>query len=250
MASALADKIALVTGAGSGLGQSIALAYSSAGARVVVSDIDESAGARTAAQIVASGGEAHFVRADTACPSDHEALVAAALDRFGALHIACNNAGISGAKLPVGEYPLDEWDRLIRINLSGVFYGMRYQVPAMLRSGGGSIVNMASVLGSVGVAKGSAYAAAKHGVIGLTRAAALEYAALGIRINAAGPGFIETPLLNALTQEELDGLTALHPIGRLGRPSEVAELVVWLSSGLASFVTGSFYPVDGGYLAK
>ncbi len=250
MSTELDGRVALVTGAASGIGRAVALAYASAGARVLVSDIAEAGGRETVAQIVAAGGEAHFVQADAASAADNQRLVAAAVERYGALHITCNNAGVGGSGADVGDYPLDEWQRIIGINLSGVFYGMRYQIPAMLAAGGGAIVNMASILSQVGFRGHAAYVAAKHGLIGLTRTAALEYAARGLRINAIGPGFIETPLLANLPEEAHQALTGLHPIGRLGQAPEVAELVLWLSGPRASFVTGSYYPVDGGYLAQ
>lgn len=247
----LENKVALVTGAGSGIGRAIARRYAEAGAKVVVSDVDEVGGAETVRAIDAAGGAASFFRADTAKPADHEALVAEAVRRFGALHIACNNAGIAGPSAPVGEYPLDGWDKVIAVNLSGVFYGMRYQIPAMKAAGGGAIVNIASILGAVGFASSSAYAAAKHGVVGLTQTAALEYAAENIRVNVVAPGFIKTPLLDKnLDAAALSAIAAMHPIGRLGEASEVAELVAWLSSDKASFVHGAYYAVDGGYLAR
>jgi len=246
----LKNKVALITGAGSGIGKAIAVLYASAGARVVVSDIDEKGGNATMSTIKANGGDAIFVKADTAIPEEHKKLVDQTVRQFGGLHIAVNNAGIGGPLNKVSEYPIDGWDKVISINLSGVFYGMHYQIPAMIHSGGGSIVNMASILGKVGTKGSPAYVAAKHGVIGLTEAAALEYADQGVRINAIGPGYIQTPLLDILDDTTINLLKGLHPMGRLGQPEEVAELALWLNSDKASFVTGSYYNVDGGYLAQ
>ena len=247
----LENKVAIITGAGSGIGKAISLLYATEGAKVVVSDISEKGGNETVSEIKAKGGDAIFVKADTSKPDDNKNLVEQAVKQFGGLHIAVNNAGIGGPLSPTGDYPIDGWDKVISINLSGVFYGMRYQIPAMLNSGGGSIVNMASILGKVGSKGSPAYAAAKHGVIGLTESAALEYADKKIRINAIGPGYILTPLLtNALDDATMKALVGLHPMGRLGSSEEVAELALWLNSDKASFVTGSYYNVDGGYLAQ
>jgi NAD(P)-dependent dehydrogenase (short-subunit alcohol dehydrogenase family) len=246
----LENKIAIVTGASSGIGKAISLLYAAEGAKVVVSDINEQGAGETVSDIKAKGGEAVFVKADTSKPEENENLVRQAVDQFGGLHLAVNNAGIGGPLAPVGDYPVDGWDKVIAINLSGVFYGLRYQIPAMLAAGGGNIVNMASILGKVGTKNSAAYAAAKHGVIGLTESAALEYADQKIRINAIGPGYILTPLLNTLEEQAMKALVGLHPMGRLGTAEEVAELALWLNSDKASFVTGAYYNVDGGYLAQ
>ena len=247
----LINKVAIVTGAGSGIGKAIALLYSAEGAKLVVSDIAEKGGNETVSEIKAKGGEAIFVKADTSKPDDNKKVVDEAVRQFKGLHIAVNNAGIGGPFGMVGEYPIEGWDKVISINLSGVFYGMRYQIPAILSSGGGSIVNIASILGKVGTKGSPAYVASKHGVIGLTEAAALEYADKKIRINSIGPGYIITPLLTtSLDDAAMKSLVALHPLGRLGSSEEVAELALWLNSDKASFVTGSYYNVDGGYLAQ
>jgi len=243
------NKVAIVTGAASGIGKAAALLLAAEGARVVVSDIDDKRGNETVEEIKSKGGEAIFVRADTSSPEDNEALVEQTLSHFGALDIAVNNAGIGGELGKTGEYTLEGWQKVIDINLSGVFYGMRYQIPAM--KSGGSIVNVASILGQTGTQGSPAYVAAKHGVVGLTKAAALEYASQNIRINSVGPGYINTPLIsNSLDQATIDHLISLHPLGRLGESEEVAELILWLASSKSSFATGAYYPVEGGYLAQ
>lgn len=248
----LKSKVALVTGASSGIGRAVALVCAREHAKVIVSDVNVTGGEETAAMIRKMGGEADFYQADVGRAEDSKMLVAQAVEKYGRLDIACNNAGIGGPTAATADYPLDGWAQVININLSGVFYGMRCQIAAMLKAGGGSIVNVASVLGAVAFAQSPAYTAAKHGVVGLTQAAALEYATHGIRVNAVGPGFIHTSMIASL---EKDGaanamLVSAHPMGRLGRAEEVAELVLWLVSDRASFVTGSYYPVDGGYLAR
>ncbi len=247
----LDNKVALVTGGGSGIGRSIALHYAREGAKVCVSDIEEKTAKETLSQITKRGGEAFFYKADVGEPEQHRQMVAAIIEKYGALHIACNNAGIGGPRTPIGESHVQEWEDTIRINLLGVFYGMRYQIPEMLKAGGGVIINMASILGTVGFEGASAYVTAKHGMLGLTKNAALEYSSQGIRTIAVGPGFIKTPLLTAnLSEEELGFIQQLHPIGRLGESSEIAELVLWLSSEKASFITGAYIPIDGGYLSR
>jgi len=251
MSTLLGKKTAIVTGAGSGIGRAICEAFSREGANVVVSDISDTAGKDTVALLQRAGGKAIFVKADSSRPGDNEKLVASAVREYGSLQIAVNNAGVGGAAAPVGEYPIDSWDSVIAINLSGVFYGMRYQIPAMLKGGQGVVINMASVLGQVGFAMSSAYVAAKHGVVGLTRSAVLEYGQKGIRINAIGPGFIHTPLIDKnMSADVQKAIAEKHAMGRLGKPEEVAELAVWLASEKASFVTGAYYPADGGYLAQ
>ena len=204
----------------------------------------------TARCIRESAGRCRVLTLDVTAPEAWEAGIAQIIAETGRIDVLVNNAGIGGPAALVGEYPIEGWDKVIAINLSGVFYGMRYQIPAMLKNGGGSIVNMASILGKVGFPRSSAYASAKHGVIGLTETAACEYATQGIRVNAVGPGFIKTPLLDKnLNEEQVKGIAAMHPMQRLGTPNEVAELVLWLASDKASFVTGAYYNVDGGYLA-
>ena len=246
----LKDKVALITGAASGIGESTAMLFAKEGAKVVLTDIDEEKGNKVLEKIKQQRGEGIFIKADTSNPSDSKKSVDKAVEEFGKLDIAVNNAGIGGAQAPVGEYAIEDWDKVIAINLSGVFYGMRYQIPAMLKNGSGSIINVASILGSVGFANSSAYVAAKHGVLGLTKTAALEYSSKGIRVNSVGPAFIKTPLLDSLDEELLNQLVNVHPIGRLGESIEVAHMFLWLASDRASFATGAYYPIDGGYLAQ
>jgi NAD(P)-dependent dehydrogenase (short-subunit alcohol dehydrogenase family) len=250
MGSLLTGKTAIVTGAGSGIGRAIAYRFADEGANILVTDVNEAGGAETVADILKRKRRVMFLRADASHPKDSETAVRAAVEEFGALHIAVNNAGIGGTTAPVGEYPIGSWDKVIAVNLSGVFYGMRYQIPAMLAAGGGSIVNISSVLGQAGFRNAAAYVAAKHGIVGLTKTAALEYGMKQIRVNAVGPGFIKTPLLKNMSPEALKTVEGMHAAGRLGTSEEVAELVLWLSSDQASFVTGAYYAVDGGYLAQ
>src|SRR5687768_2019751 len=246
----LENKVAIITGAGSGIGKATAELFAREGAKVIVSDINEANGTGAVEEITKAGGEAFFIKADSSKPEDNEALVRETIKKYRALDIAVNNAGIGGPLGQTGEYPIDGWQKVIDINLSGVFYGLRYQIPAMLQKGG-SIINIASILGQAGTRFSPAYVAAKHGVVGLTKAAALEYADKKIRINSVGPGYIKTPLvMNTLDTDALNSLVGLHPIGRLGESEEIAEMILWLASSKSSFVTGAYYPVDGGYLAQ
>lgn len=246
----LQGKTALVTGAASGIGRAVALLYGQHGAKVMVSDIDEEQGRQVVAELQATGAEARFYKADVGDPAQCHQLVQETVAAFGTLDVACNNAGITGELSLTADYSLEGWQKIINVNLNSVFFCLKYELEVMLKQGHGSIINMSSILGQVGTPTLAGYVTAKHGVVGLTQTAAQEYAAQGIRINAVGPGYIDTPLLGAFSAETKAGLVALHPIGRLGTSEEVAELVIWLSSEKASFVTGSYYPVDGGYLAR
>jgi len=253
MAERLPGKVALVTGASSGIGRATALAFAREGAKVVVSDVAIEGGDETVRLIKAAGGDARFVRADMARHEEIEALIRAAVDTYGRLDCAHNNAGVPGADAKTVEYPLADWERVIAVNLTGVWLCMKHEIAQMLTQGSGSIVNTASVAGLQGFARYSAYAASKHGVVGLTKSAALEYARAGIRVNAVCPGYIRT----GMTQPMLDSrpgleerVSSIEPVGRIGRPQEIAEAVVWLCSDAASFVTGHAMPVDGGLTAR
>ncbi|MBK7427176.1 MAG: SDR family oxidoreductase [Saprospiraceae bacterium] len=244
------NKTVIITGAASGIGKATAVLFAKQGASIVISDIHEDEGRATTENIVASGGKATFFKTDVTRPEDLESLINFTLKKYNRLDIAVNNAGISGELNTIADMSIEGWQKVIAVNLNSIFYGMKFQIPAMLKSGGGSIVNISSILGAVGFAGSAAYTAAKHGVIGLTQTAALEYSSQNIRVNSVGPGFIDTPLLNVLDVEMKNQLASLHPIGRLGQSEEVAELIYWLSCDKSSFVTGSYYPIDGGYLAR
>lgn len=243
----LKDKVAIVTGGASGIGKATAVLFVKEGAKVVITDLNEELGNKVASEL---GDNVIFIKANAGSAEDNQKVVEETVRKFGALHIAVNNAGIGGASSITGEYPIEEWEKVINVNLNGVFYGMRYQLPEIGKVGG-SIVNIASILGSVGFANSSAYVAAKHGVVGLTKAAAWEYGTKGVRINSVGPAFISTPLVDAaLTPEALSYLETQHAFNRLGKSEEVAEIILWLASDKSSFATGGYYPIDGGYLAK
>lgn len=253
MAGELEGKVALVTGAGAGIGRASALAFAAAGARAMVSDVVVDGGEETVGQIQAAGGEATFVRADVSRKDEVEALVRETLETYGRLDCAHNNAGIEGELAATADCAEANWDRTIAINLKGVWLCMRSEIPQMLQQGGGAIVNTSSVAGLVGFPTLPAYVATKHGVVGLTRTAALEYAEQGIRVNAVCPGVIQTAMIDRIVDGDAEAeaqFTALEPVGRMGSPAEVAQAVVWLCSDAASFVTGVAMPVDGGFVAQ
>lgn len=245
------DRVALVTGAGSGIGAAVATELAAHGAKVIVADINLDGAQKVVDDITSTGGQATALKSDASRAEDAEAAVAFAVDTYGKLNYAVNNAGITGRGGPVGEMDTDDWDKVIGINLNGVLYGMRHQIPAMLRAGAGesAVVNMASIHGAVAAPNSAAYTAAKHGVVGLTKNAAVEYGPAGLRVNAVGPAYIDTPLLDNLGAEAKQGLIDRHPLGRLGRADEIAAFVRFLLSDDASFITGSYHLIDGGYTA-
>jgi NAD(P)-dependent dehydrogenase (short-subunit alcohol dehydrogenase family) len=249
----LDGKIALVTGGSSGIGRAAALAFAREGATVVIADVLIEGSEETVQMIEKSEGQAIFFRTDVSKSDEVEALIKKTAKTYGRLDCAFNNAGIGGGRAATAECTEEEWDRIININLKGVWLCMKYEIPQMLKQGGGAIVNTASVAGLVGFKGTPAYVASKHGVVGLTKAAALEYATSGIRINAVCPGVIRTPMIDRIVaaRPQMEKVyTAMHPVGRLGEPEEIAEAVVWLCSDAASFVTGHAMVVDGGLVAQ
>lgn len=253
MAGSLEGKVALVTGAGSGIGRAAALAFAREGAKVVVADLVADGGKETVRLIEQAGGTALFVEGDVSAAASAEAIVRTAIEQYGRLDCAYNNAGIEGTQAPTAECAEDNWDRVLSINLKGVWLCMKHELAHMAAHGGGAIVNTASVAGLVGFPGIPAYCASKGGVVMLTKTAALEYATQGIRVNAVCPGVIRTPMIDRFlggSAEAEAEFVSLEPVGRMGTPEEVAEAVVWLCSDAASFVTGHALPVDGGLVAR
>ncbi|WP_066217809.1 SDR family NAD(P)-dependent oxidoreductase [Formosa haliotis] len=245
----LENKVALVTGAGSGIGKAVAFLYAKEGAKVIINDINEENGQGVVNQIKSEGGEASFIEGDVSKEEDVQNLIKNTVAKYGKLDIACNNAGISGEQNLTGQYSVSDWEKVVAINLNGVFLNCKYQLEQMEKNNGGVIVNMASIHGMVAAPMSSAYTTTKHAVVGLTKNIGAEYAQKNIRCNAVGPGYIETPLLNIADPEMLEMLKAKHPMNRLGKAEEVAELVLFLSSEKSSFITGGYYLIDGGYTA-
>jgi NAD(P)-dependent dehydrogenase (short-subunit alcohol dehydrogenase family) len=253
MGGTLEGKIALVTGAGSGIGRAAAMAFAREGAKVVVADIAADSGKETLRLIEQGGGNGLWIEGDVSVSADVQTIVQAAVEHYGRLDYAFNNAGIEGAQAPTAEGEEDNWDRVLAINLKGIWLCMKHEIPVMLEQGGGAIVNTASVAGLVGFPNISAYNASKGGVIQLTKTAALEYAKDGIRVNAVCPGVIRTPMVERFlggSAEAESQFVAMEPVGRMGLPEEIAEAVIWLCSDAASFVTGHAMVVDGGLVAQ
>ncbi len=249
----LKEKVALVTGGANGIGRATCVAFAKHGARVAVSDIDEEGGEATVRLVEEAGGEAIFLPCDVAEIEQVKNLVEQTVRRFGALHCAFNNAGIEGRNAVAAECTEDNWDRVMAINLKGVWLCMKYEIPRILQAGGGSIVNCSSVAGLVGFRGLAAYSASKHGMLGLTKTAALEYSERGVRVNAICPGVIRTPMVDRVSGNDPEierQFVALQPIGRLGEPEEIAETTVWLCSDRAAFITGVALPADGGFVAQ
>lgn len=254
MTKALQDKAALVTGGGSGLGRSACLYFARAGARVAVADLPGRGAGETASLVEAEGGEAISIDVDVTSAGQVAAMVGSVTDAFGGLHCAVNSAGTTtSVRTDTHDFTADEWNRVLEVNLTGTWLCMQQEIPAMLAAGGGAIVNLSSIYGVVGAAGTAAYTASKHGVAGLTKVAALDYAQRGIRVNAISPGYIRTPMVQGVLDQkpELeDWMAARTPLGRIGSPEEIGQVAVWLCSPAASYVNGLIMPVDGGLTAQ
>lgn len=249
-------QVVLITGAAGGIGSALATRFAAGGSALILGDVDDAAGETLVAELRDGGAQAEFVRCDVGSSDSVRSLVAAAVERHGRLDVAINNAGITHPPADVADFDVDEFDRILAVNLRGVFLGMRHQLPVMAAQGAGVVLNIASILGLVGFPGAAAYVAAKHGVVGLTRVAALETAQQGVRVNAICPGFVETPMVTvhgiaaARGTEAFDQVAALHPMGRIGQPQEIAHAAVFLASADASFITGHTMVLDGGYVAQ
>ena len=253
MTGIMEGKVVIITGAASGIGRATAQIFAREGARVIIADVNEKGGEETLGMINKLGHQGMFVKTDMTVETDVKVLIDRAINAHGRLDAAFNNAGIEGFQASSAEMPTNEFDKIINVNLKGVYLCMKYEIQAMLKTGGGAIVNTASVAGLVGFPGLGAYVASKHGVIGLTKTAALEYAKAGIRVNCVCPGVIDTPMVQRLGGSDpalLAAITASEPVGRLGKPSEIGEAAVWLCSDRASFVTGHSMAVDGGFVAQ
>lgn len=248
----ITDSVAIVTGGSTGIGRAAAFRFAEEGASVVVADINVDDGKATVDEIEDSGGNATFVETDVSDWEDVQEMVDTAVGTYGGLDFAFNNAGIEGASEPTGDHPMENWEQVIDINLKGVFQAMRAEIPVMVEHGGGSIVNTSSIAGKVGFPELSPYVASKHGVIGLTKTAALEYSDSGVRVNAICPGVIDTPMVGRASEDNqnVEQSIAATPIGRLGEPEEIGDAAVWLCSDDASFVTGETLVVDGGFTSQ
>lgn len=246
-------KVAIVTGAAAGIGRATAMAFAKEGAKVVVADVTAPGGEETVNCIRRGGGDAIFVQTNVAIESEVASLIKATIDAYGRLDYAFNNAGIEGAIAPAAEYPVEMWDRVLGVNVTGAWLCMKAEIPEMLKHGGGAIVNCSSVAGLVGSKGLAAYVASKHGLAGLTKVTALDYAQSGLRVNAVCPGVIDTAMIDRVTGGDAaaeKGFVAMEPVGRMGTPDEVAATVIWLCSDASSFVTGQALAVDGGFVAQ
>lgn len=248
MTNSLSGRVAIVTGGASGIGKACVEALAEAGASVVIADRSFDAASALAESLTS---DALALEVDVSDHDSCQGMIASTLEKYGRLDIAVNNAGLANPdKSRVAELTVEDWRRMMNVNFDGVFYSMKAEIPAMLDAGGGSIVNIASVMGSVATPGASAYVASKHGVVGLTKAAAVDYATDGIRVNSVGPGYVDTAMLANRSAEQREEIASRHPMGRIATPAEIAAVVIFLASSSSSFVTGAYYTADGGYTAR